>query len=307
MTTPTTPLTQRAGWFTALRRSWWRAAVLGVATPVLGFGVFRLATSFPPAGYGVTRTSEQIKDCEVCPTLLPIPAGQFVMGSERRFWKRSLARDAWPQHEVTIKTPFALGVYEVTFKEWDACVETGGCGGRRPDDHGWGRGDRPVVDVSWEDVQGYLSWLSEKTGKRYRLPTEAEWEYAARAGTTTPYPWGRWPSHDFSNYGKETCCNGTTEGRDEWLTTAPVGRFPANRFGLHDMIGNVYEWVEDCFVAGYAEARSDGAPVRTKDCKHVIRGSAWYSDPLRVRVAYRAWQTPDRRDKVIGFRVARDL
>lgn len=290
-----------------LRRNWRRIATLGLAAPVLGFGTFRVATSAPPEGYGIDRAKDTTRDCDVCPALLTVPAGQFQMGSEFRLWKRSIARDAWPRHTVTIERPFALGIYEVTFREWDACVQAGGCAGRLPDDHGWGREDRPVVDVSWEDAQGYLGWLSAKTGKHYRLPTEAEWEYAARAGTSTPYPWGRWASHDYSNYGSDTCCTGDVGGRDSFRETAPVGRFPANRFGLHDMIGNVYEWVEDCYVFGYAEARGDAKAVKAPDCKRVIRGSAWYSDPLRIRASYRAWQAPTRRDKVIGFRVARDL
>lgn len=273
----------------------------------LGFGLFRLLTSAPPDGYGVARGADLMRDCEACPPLLVVPAGSFVMGSELRLWKRSVSRDARPQREVTVKVPFALGAYEVTFREWDACVADGGCGGRRPDDHGWGRGERPVIDVSYDDVQQYLQWLSAKTSRRYRLPTEAEWEYAARAGTSTPYPWGRWSSHAYANYGQDACCTGKVDEADEWEQTAPVGQFRPNRFGLHDMIGNVYEWVEDCYVFGYVGAPSDARAVTTSDCKHVIRGGAWYSDPLRVRASYRAWQAHDRRDKVIGFRVAREL
>lgn len=288
-----------------------RVLALAAATVVLAglaLGVFRVATSAPVDGYGVSRAAEFTRDCDVCPALLTIPTGTYMMGSEVRLWKRSFSRDARPQRQVAVTKPFALGVYEVTFREWDACVAGGGCDGRRPNDHGWGRGDRPVVDVSFHDVQGYLRWLSAKTGRRYRLPTEAEWEYAARAGTTTPYPWGRWASHAYANYGEDAGTGrGKAEDADQWHQTAPVGSFPANRFGLHDMAGNVYEWVEDCYVFGYATARGNAEAVKASDCRNVIRGGCWYSDPLRVRAAYRGWQTPDQRAKVIGVRVARDL
>jgi formylglycine-generating enzyme required for sulfatase activity len=153
-----------------------------------------------------------------------------------------------PQRPVTIARPFAVGKYEVTFAEWDACVAAGGCS-HRPGDNRWGRGSRPVINVSWDDITlEYLPWLSRKTGKTYRLLTEAEWEYAARGATSASAPskaywWGDRASHEYANYGKDQCCDGLKQGRDQWVNTAPVGQFPANPFGLHDMHGNVWEWV----------------------------------------------------------------
>jgi formylglycine-generating enzyme required for sulfatase activity len=155
---------------------------------------------------------------------------------------------------------------------------------------------------------GYREWLSAKAGHRYRLLTDAEWEYAARARSAAPYPWGTSASHRFANYGGPDCppCVGVVSDADRWENTAPVGSFPPNAFGLHDTSGNVYEWVEDCHDA---EPRpSDGSAAVADGCtKHTLRGGAWYSNPERVTSSYRAWQTPDKRDRVVGFRVAREL
>ena len=144
-----------------------------------------------------------------------------------------------PVHSVTVK-PFKLGKYEVTFAQWDACVDDGGCDGYRPEDKGWGRDNRPVINVSWDDTRRFTNWLNDKTGGNYRLPTESEWEYAARAGSTTKYSWG-----DDLGVNRANCKNKFC--RDEWKYTAPVGSFPANAWGLHDMHGNVYEWVKELF------------------------------------------------------------
>jgi formylglycine-generating enzyme required for sulfatase activity len=209
---------------------------------------------------------------------------------------------------VTITAPFAVGRYEVTFDEWDACVADGGCDGYRPADEGWGRGARPVIHVSWLDAQGYVRWLSTKSRLPYRLLSEAEWEYASRAGSTSIYPWGNTASHELANYGEDECCKGRVLGHDTFLHTAPAGQFPPNGFGLHDMIGNVYEWVEDCYSHILDTAPTNGSPLEVAGCgQHVLRGAAWYSDPGRITGRYRAYQKPDRRDYVVGFRVARSL
>ncbi len=279
-----------------------------IGVSALGYGLFQEFGVGPPAGYGLERAAEAFRDCLVCPEMLRVEPGSFVMGSEWLWRRRWMAKDARPKHSVTIPKAFAVGRFEVTFAEWDACVGEGGCGARRPDDHGWGRGTHPVVDVSWDDAQTYVRWLSTKTNASYRLLTEAEWEYAARATTTSAYPWGNRASHAWANYGQEECCVGTTADHDQWLNTAPVGQFAPNRFGLHDMPGNVYEWVEDCYVDSYERSPNDGSAVKVPDCKfHAMRGGAWYSDPRRIRSAYRAYQTPDKRDKVIGLRVAKTL
>lgn len=196
------------------------------------------------------------------------------------------------QHEVEIKQPFAIGKYEVTFAQWDACVLDKGCL-YRPDDEGWGRGQLPVIEVNWDDAQAYVRWLSQKTGKQYRLPTDEEWEYAARAGTTTRYPWGEVPSHDFANYGTEQCCTGAIAGQDKWENTAPVGSFPPNAWGLYDMQGNVWEWIENC---------SDSACTQRG-----LRGGSWNSYPDLLRSANRNENNPLKRPINYGFRVVRNL
>ena len=153
-----------------------------------------------------------------------------------------------PVHRVTVP-PFWMGKYEVTFEEWDACTAEGVC--IEADDEGWGRGRRPVINVSPNDIDGYIEWLNQKTGKRYRLPSEAEWEYAVRGGSQTRYWWGDTSSHEWANYGKEECCEGEVSGRDRWLNTSPVGSFPVNPYGLYDTAGNVREWTADCWHSNY--------------------------------------------------------
>ncbi len=185
---------------------------------------------------------EIFRDCDQCPEMVVVPAGSFTMGSPRG----EGSDDERPQHEVTIARAFAVGKYPITFDEWDACVAAGGCK-YKPEDAGWGRSRRPAINVSWNDAQEYVAWLSKKTGKPYRLLSEAEWEYAARGGTTTRYPWGNDPGTNRANfYGSGS----------EWSgkQTAPVGSFDPNKFGLYDMIGNVWEWVEDCWNDSYKGA-----------------------------------------------------
>lgn len=245
------------------------------------------------------QEGQTFRDCPECPEMVVVPAGSFTMGDDPNDPERD--RDASPQHRVSIRS-FAAGKFEVTFAEWDACVAAGGCGGHRPDDRGWGRGSRPVINVSWDDAKQYVGWLSRRTGKTYRLLAEAEWEYAARAGTTTAYPWGGQASNEYANYFG-------LEGRDEWDTqTAPVGQFPSNRFGLFDMHGNVWEWGEDCFNKSYNGAPSDGRGWTAGDCSlRVIRGGSWGSNPRLLRSATRLRNNPSLRSGVLGFRVARHI
>jgi formylglycine-generating enzyme required for sulfatase activity len=195
---------------------------------------------------------------------------------------------------MTLRAPLAVGKFEVTFAEWDACVAAGGCS-HRPADAGWGRGNRPVINVSWDDAQAYVRWLSLRTGRTYRLLTEAEWEYAARAGTVTAYSFGATISQSQANYGGNL-------GR-----TQPVGSYAANRFGLHDMHGNVWEWVQDCYVASYPPGSGDASvAVTTGDCSHrVLRGGSWKYAPQNLRAAARSWLTAGDRYNFGGFRLAR--
>jgi formylglycine-generating enzyme required for sulfatase activity len=239
-----------------------------------------------------------IQDCSVCPEMVVIEEGNFEMGSNEYDSEK-------PVHTVNVPA-FALARTEVTFAQWEACVADGGCSGYQPKDEGWGRGERPVINVSWNDAQNYVRWLSRKTGHTYRLPSEAEWEYAARAGTTTKYWWGDQASHEYMNYGKDECCDGWASGRDRWEKTAPVGQFPASAFGLLDMNGNVWEWVEDCWNASYSGAPSNGSAWTSGDCgKRVLRGGSWGSGPRGARAAYRVGGDSSNRLSGDGFRPAR--
>ena len=238
------------------------------------------------------KVGERFRDCAECPEMVVVPAGSFLMGSPESEWGRY--GNEGPVHRVEIAKPFAIGVYEVTFAEWDACAADGGCGGYSPNDAGWGRGRRPVINVSWEDAQAYVRWLSAKTGKRYRLPSESEWEYAARAGTRTLFHTGETISTDQANY------NG--------CQTVPVDTFGANEWGLHDVHGNVWEWTEDCWNNSYAGAPTDGSAWANGDCsRRVLRGGSWNNRPSNLRAANRDRGTAGNRGNNIGFRVARTL
>ena len=238
------------------------------------------------------------RDCPHCPEMVVVPAGSFTMGSPSSEAGRD--GDEGPQRRVNIPSPFAVGVYEATFAEWDACVSGGGCDGHHPDDEGWGRGGRPVIHVSWDDAQAYASWLSRETGEDYRLLSEAEWEYVARAGTATRYWWGNGIGSNRAN------CASCGAG---YANTVPVGSFGANAFGLHDVHGNVYEWVADCWHDSYAGAPRDGTPWfggRGGDCSYrVLRGGSWSNTPRYLRSANRGRDGSGDRDDNDGFRVAR--
>ena len=236
----------------------------------------------------------RFSDCRDCPQMVVVPAGVFRMGSP----STEIGRDAdeGPQRTVTIAQPFAVGIYEVTFEEWEACVAAGGCGGYRPAHEGWGQRSRPVINVSWDDARKYVEWLRGESGKDYRLMSESEWEYAARAGTISPWNTGWTIAPTQGNYGESV-------GR-----TTPVGNYAANAFGLHDMHGNVWEWVEDCWASSYAGAPDDGSPRTTGPCDlRVVRGGSWVSEPNSVRSANRNWTRTDFGLNTQGFRVARSL
>ena len=235
----------------------------------------------------------EFRDCSVCPAMVVVPAGSFMMGSP--------AGTEDPLHRMEISKPFAVGKHEVTFAEWDACVSAGGCG-YRPGDRGWGRGTRPVINLSWDDAQSYVAWLSGETGAGYRLLSEAEWEYAARAGTTTRYWWGNEIGRNRAN------CDGCGSRWDD-RETAPVGSFSSNEFGLHDMHGNVWEWVEDCWHNSYSGAPTDESAWTTGgDCsRRVLRGGSWFNSPRYLRSANRLRDTTRFRRSFNGFRVARTL
>ena len=232
-----------------------------------------------------------------CPEMVVVPAGEFMMGSPAT--EKGRYDNEGPQHTVTIAKPFAVSKFDVTFADWDACVSVGGC--PQVGDSGFGRGTRPVINVSWDDAQQYVAWFSKMTGQPYRLLTEAEWEYAARAGSTTAYFWG-------DEIGKGNAnCNGCGSQWDN-RQTSPVGSFKPNAFGLYDMAGNVWQWVQDCYHDNYDGAPTDGSAWTIGDCNQPCRsrrflGQRSTGPPLRQ--PHRG--TTDDRDNDIGFRLGRTL
>jgi formylglycine-generating enzyme required for sulfatase activity len=259
--------------------------------------------SAPPAIWRVPGAITAFRDCAGCPRMVVIPAGEFTMGSP----DSEPFRAAETQHRVTIAAPFAVSKFEITFDEWRACVKDGGCGGYRPDDQHWGRGKRPVIDVSWESAKVYVNWLSRKTGKPYRLLSEAEWEYAARAGTTTPYSTGNTIAPSQANYDGSGDGSGPSDVNRQ--KTMPVGSFPANGFGLHDMHGNAAEWVEDCWHDDYTPMTpTDGSAWLEDNCNgRVLRGGSWGDSEVELRSAARTGEYKDKSSYNDGLRVARSL
>ena len=277
------------------------------------------------AAHAAPARGKTFRDCATCPEMVVIPAGTFVMGSPE---SEALRDPDETQHTVTFRHAFAISKYPITWDEWEACARDSVCAGRDVDvslrtgldgkpiqnyvDHG--RGNRPVVGVSWYDALVFAGWLNKKSGKDdYRLVSEAEFEYAARAGTTTAYPWGETPDHNFANFGKidGTSLGGEANGRDVWIdTTSPVGSFPPNAFGLYDMHGNVYQWVADCYQPNALLLPTDGSVVKDGNCTvRVMRSTSFTSNPHTLRSANRAGQYPPtlRGRNYLGFRVAKSL
>ena len=323
----------------------------GCITAILAIGA--VAIPIPPDSLTAQADADPasfvpgqvFSDCASCPEMVVVPAGTFIMGSPeseagrlRAVYDQEGEAIRWttddeerlevaagqrlvavegPQRYVTIEAPFAAGVYEVTFEEWDACARGGGCGGLIPDHEGWGRGRRPVVNVSWQEARSYAEWLSRETGEAYRLPSEAEWEYVARAGTETARYWGG------SGIGQCRHANGadaaalqkypnwagtTVSCSDGYSETAPVGSFEPNAFGLHDVLGNVWEWTLDCWNERYSGAPVDGSAWESGDCTtRVSRGGSWENTPERLRSAMRARDPEEFRGRTSGFRVVRTI
>jgi formylglycine-generating enzyme required for sulfatase activity len=228
------------------------------------------------------------------PEMVALPTGSFTMGSP----KGEGFDDERPQHLVVLDRRIAVGKFEVTWDEFNLCHWDGPC--PLPDDDGFGGGRRPVTNVSWEDARTYVDWLSRSTGQSYRLLSEAEWEYAARAGSTTTYPWGGDPGVGKAN------CDGCGSQWDN-TSTAPAGSFEANAFGLHDMPGNVWEWVEDCFADSYSAGQpTTGDAFSPPECKmRVNRGGSWSTTVSRLRSANRLGAVPSDTVQALGFRIAR--
>jgi formylglycine-generating enzyme required for sulfatase activity len=237
------------------------------------------------------KPGDSFHDCEGCPDMVVVPAGSFDMGSNSEYEN--------PVHRVSFARQFAIGRYEVTFDQWDKCVEEKGCK-HRPDDRDWGRGNRPVINVSWEDTKVFIAWLSQKTGQTYRLPSEAEWEYAARGGTNTAYWWGR----DVGS--RQANCRECDTGSSQ--QTVPVGSYKSNPFGLYDTAGNAAEWVEDCWNESYRNAPASGSAWLTGQCRlRGLRGGAFDSAAKYVRSSARFRYDSDVRYSANGFRLVREL
>ncbi|UIF85278.1 formylglycine-generating enzyme family protein [Cupriavidus necator] len=252
----------------------------------------RPATAAAGAVSTTLRTGE-IRDCPTCPVLVSLPAGSFTMGSSASDPAEK------PPHHVTIGQPFAIGRYEVTVEQWNACADAGGC--QRVPTVADSPKTAPVRDVSWDDAQQYVAWLSKTTGKAYRLPTEAEWEYAARGGTASAYWWG-----DQMRKGNANC----KDCGDPWSQDAPaaVGTFAANPYGLHDVNGSVWEWVADCWHSTYKGAPADGRVWNENACgARVIRGGSWREGASYMVSSTRFKYSPSVRQSQNGFRVARDM
>jgi formylglycine-generating enzyme required for sulfatase activity len=232
--------------------------------------------------------------------MVVIPAGSFQMGD----LSGKGSDYEKPVHKVTLKS-FAMSKTEITFAQYDAYAEAAGVA--KPKDKGWGRANRPVINVSWNEAVAYAKWLSQQTGKKYRLPTEAEWEYAARAGTSTEYSWGNEIDCSQASYdgGEASKCY-YTKANGDYRGTAPVGSYKPNNFGLVDMHGNVWEWVQDCDQS-YNGASVDGNAVTSGKCEsRVLRGGSWFDGPNLLRSAYRSGRTPTDRSAGYGFRLVQD-
>src|SRR5215207_2190731 len=256
---------------------------------------------------------ETFRDCELCPVMVEVPSSQFTMGSPSTEQGHQSSEE--PQRLVKILKPFAIGQFEITFDDWNACVKDGSCQEKLKDE-GWGRGTRPAIQVSWVDItNNYLPWLSKKAGHFYRLPSEAEWEYAARAQERTSFSFGSNSDEicAFGNGADQTAKAQNGAGSvavcyDGFSYTAPVGSFRPNQLGLFDMHGNVWEWVEDCWNESYETAPRNSAAWTAGDCSsRVVRGGSWNSNVNKLRSAARGWNNPGGRNRSIGFRVARDL
>lgn len=263
------------------RRRSWKAVTLTAVVIVFAASVGLWAFNLSAKGTLMTLAVRTGLAAPTTPVMVELPGGRFTMGSEGG------EKDERPAHEVDVP-PFAIGKYEVSFAEWDMCVADGGCNAYKPADEGWGRSAKPVINVSWNDAKAYLRWLSDVTGEAFRLPTEAEWEYAARAETSTGFFWGEGADPSQANYDFSI-----------GMTTA-VDAYQPNQFGLLGVHGNVWEWIEDCWTESYEDQPPEDCDVRG------LRGGSWDDGAQGMRSANRQGAGRDLRSKAGGFRVARN-
>lgn len=264
-----------------------------------------------PIAKGPGPAGAPFQDCETCPQMVTLPAGRFTIGSPAT--ERGRNPDEGPQREVAIAMPLAVSRYPVSFEEWDACLAEGGCNAYRPGDYNWGRGRNPLIFVSWQDARAYATWLSQKTGQAYRLPSEAEWEYAARACTRASCAgdtfWFGPITPEKANYDWRQTYDGSPKAQPP-RRTVPVDQGAPNGFSLVQMLGNVRHWVEDCWASTLDGLPGDGAPRLTGDCtRRVTRGGSWADEPKALRSAARSWEVADPRGRSaqIGIRVVRTI
>jgi len=267
----------------------------------------RIARPLWPLEEMALQSLDAFKECDACPEMIVAPAGSFIMGAPHD--EEGSDDSERPQRVVTFARPFAVGRFAVTFDEWDACAADGGCRRHRPSDNGWGRGRQPVINIWWDDAKSYVRWLSDRTGRTYRLLSEAEREYVTRAGTATPFWWGRSLSTARANYDGDFAY--PFEGGEKGLyrrRPMPVESFEPNPWGLYQVHGNVYEWVEDCWHPDYEGAPADGSAWTKPDCdRHVLRGGAWNFASWHLRAASRGAVAASVSLLPVGFRVARSI
>jgi len=274
-------------------------------------------TSFPQGAYAAQAIAaidalrpsagKTFKDCDACPLMVSLPSGTASLGAAED--EPEARPNEKPQRPVTFSDMFAIAVTEVTFDEYMACVRAGTCNAE-PDDKGWGAGRRPVINVSWDDAQDYVGWLSTTTGRTYTLPTEAQWEYAARAGDK---------NHIIGGSAKALCAFANGAAKESGLAwanqsctdpvadrTLPTGMLSANAFGVKDMIGNVAEWTQDCNTLNLRDAPTDGQADSRGSCnQRAVRGGSWFSAPADLRYATRLMQRRGGSNDFTGFRVVR--
>ena len=246
--------------------------------------------------------------CVRCPELVVVPSGTFNMGStEGEAWRLDWQREREaPSTNVAIAKPLAVARFAVTFDEWAACAAAGDCLDT-PGDSGWGRGNRPVINITWDEANAYVGWLSRKTGRSYRLLSEAEREYMARAGTATPFWFGTAPAPKQANY-LPVSAGGNTSTAPSTEMTLPVNSFEPNPWGLYNVHGNVWDWTADCWNDNHRGHSGTGAAVLTGDCRHrVLKGGSWFHPPMLMRAAARTRASTDLRANSIGLRVVRNI
>jgi len=249
----------------------------------------------------------------------PVQAGSSPMGIEMVVinsgagklgspdFEKKRKRHEGPMRDTYINYQFEVSKYEITFDDWDKCVSDGGCSGHKPNDKGWGRGKRPVIDVSFNDAKNFLKWLNGKTGGDYRLLSEAEWEYVARAGQDAPFGNGYDLSAQDANF-NGTAPYGSGAKGPYLRKTQPVGQYAPNAFGVHDMHGNVYEWIEDCYSPDHSGSAGDGSARTDGDCKfRLMKGGSWVAHGYQARAAARIRYVTDYRYDDYGIRIARTL